>query len=557
MIIQQLFFLVLIFSVTLVCRAISFIPAPEITLPAAQTTIASGDLNNDGIPDLIIGGEPVGNEQGKVRVLLGTGNGTFGSPTEYRVGFDPASIYHAPHVQTIKVADLDEDGKLDVVVAHNGERDITNRSMTFATILFGLGNGFLLPADGYTFLAQTNSIVVSSIDFGDFNSDGKKDVVLSCKVGSGLGTAYFLENSGNRQFVRKYFPIVGANIYQIASADFDNDSFADLIMTTNEGVFIIYGNGNYYDPTSRTEHRDAGISEIGLVVRDFNSDGRKDFAVVETANKRFRVFLNGQNGLAISPIVYETNVFSNLLESADINNDGKLDLLISDNQSGNYQIFYGTGIGTFGNAETIANNLPVSDIVLDDFDRNGKIDIAFSLWRDPPASQAGILLNSPRRQAVAADFDGDGKSDVSVFRPENGVWYLSQSSAGFSGIAFGLGTDKLVPADYDGDGKTDVAVYRSGTWYLQRSLLGFTGIAFGNSDDIPVPADYDGDGKAEVAVFRPSNGTWYLLRSSLGFTAVQFGISTDKPVAADYDSDGKADIAVFRNGTLYLQRSRL
>ena len=158
----------------------------------------------------------------------------------------------------------------------------------------------------------------------------------------------------------------------------------------------------------------------------------------------------------------------------------------------------------------------------------------------------------------STDFDGDGKSDISVFRPDNGAWYIQQSTNGFTGLQFGLATDKLVPADYDGDGKTDVAVYRSGIWYLQRSQAGFTGVQFGDGNDIPQPADFDGDGKAEIAVFRPSNGTWYVLNLvNNQFTALAFGQNGDKPVVGDYDGDGKADYAVYRNGNWYLQRSQL
>jgi CSLREA domain-containing protein len=148
------------------------------------------------------------------------------------------------------------------------------------------------------------------------------------------------------------------------------------------------------------------------------------------------------------------------------------------------------------------------------------------------------------------DYDGDGKTDISVFRPLSGAWYLQRSMDGMFGAEFGYGSDKIAPADYDGDRKTDIAVYRPETsiWYVFQSSTGTVDYTvFGVPEDLPTAADYDGDGKADVSVFRPSTATWYRQNSSDGsFHAIQFGLPDDKPTIGDFDGDGKSDIAIFR-----------
>lgn len=199
----------------------------------------------------------------------------------------------------------------------------------------------------------------------------------------------------------------------------------------------------------------------------------------------------------------------------------------------------------------------------------------------------------------AADFDGDGRTDVSVFRPGNGIWYVNRSQGRFQGMQWGAANDTIVPGDYDGDGKADAAVFRSSDqrWYILRSsdsvadvrpqfTIGaipipvipapgdFDGdgitdtVAFAPSfpgvgpafiasgslgtggglgflhTGIPVISDYDGDGDSDFAVFR-ADGVWVIRRSD-GYIGYQFGLPTDKLVPADYDGDGKTDVAVYR-----------
>ncbi|HSI87426.1 MAG TPA: VCBS repeat-containing protein, partial [Pyrinomonadaceae bacterium] len=154
-----------------------------------------------------------------------------------------------------------------------------------------------------------------------------------------------------------------------------------------------------------------------------------------------------------------------------------------------------------------------------------------------------------------ADFDGDGRTDVSVFRGSEGNWYINQSTDGFMALKWGLASDVPVPADYDNDGKTDTAIFRATTdssewdFYVLNSN-GFTisGYSWGLPGDVPAVADYDGDGRADAAIYRPSEGNWYILKSSDGDFIIASNPG-DTPVPGDYDGDGKADGIMFTAGT--------
>jgi hypothetical protein len=177
-----------------------------------------------------------------------------------------------------------------------------------------------------------------------------------------------------------------------------------------------------------------------------------------------------------------------------------------------------------------------------------------------PDIGADEVVALPRRSPF--DFDGDGKTDIGIFRPSVAEWWINRSSTGVTfATQFGASTDLITPGDFTGDGKTDIAFWRpsTGEWYILRSEdLSFFAFPFGTTGDIPAPADFDNDGKADPTIFRPSNATWFIQRSSdNGTTIQQFGANGDHPVAADYDGDGRADLAIYRPslGQWWLNRS--
>jgi len=158
-----------------------------------------------------------------------------------------------------------------------------------------------------------------------------------------------------------------------------------------------------------------------------------------------------------------------------------------------------------------------------------------------PCNSAGESVNvtsAPARRAVA-DFNGDGITDISVFRPSTGQWLVK----GVLDTVYGGPGDIPVPGNYDANATTDIAVFRpsTGQWLVK----GISDTVYGASTDIPVPGDYNGDGITDIAVFRPSTGQW-LVR---GISDTVYGAAGDIPVPGNWNAGASTDIAVFRPST--------
>ena len=353
----------------------------------------------------------------------------------------------------------------------------------------------------------------------------------------------------------------GANIIFSTNRDGNNEIYrmrsdgSNLVRLTNNAASET---SPYYSPDGSMivfiSNRD-GNSEIYKM----NADGANQVRLTNDAAL--------QNVPAFSPdgqkIIFVTSATASPMKLWSMNADGSNQQQFPDsNQGGNFynrpsyspdgtKVVHKCCFSTFAEGIYTVNA---------DGNTGSSLRITTGQFDDLPDWQPIIAL-----RRTAFDFDGDGRSDISVFRPTDKVWYLLRSQAGFTSLEFGLSDDVLAPADYDGDLKTDIAVWRgsSGDFYVLNSFNNTWRVEnFGLSGDVPAPSDWDGDGKADLSVYRGgAQGTFYY-RGSMGnpngnITSISWGISGDKPVSSDFDGDGKTDAAIYRpsNGVWYVRRS--
>jgi trimeric autotransporter adhesin len=361
-------------------------------------TVLTADFNGDGIPDLVI----LGNDN--ISLLLGNGNGTFTAA--------PSPPNDLPGA--IAVGDFNGDGIPDLAVAPVADE-------ADSEVLLGNGDGTFTIAGGSTGFGS-DALTSNAIAVGDFNGDGKLDLVETC-----------------------------------ASRD---DQPCDLLL-------IQFGNGD----GTFTLSCELSLSFEGsqsVAVGDFNGDGQPDAAVINSLANGVNVFLNKGGCPSAVSAIPATGGGPTSIAAADFNGDGKLDLAVANSGSNNVTILLGNGDGTFTAAASPATGMAPNSLAVGDFNGDGVPDLAVA---NAGSSNVTILLGngdgtfkaatSPAADTgstsvTAADFNGDGKEDLVVANSldSSATALLAETALTIATVnnisPVGAGTH-LVKAIYSGD----------------------------------------------------------------------------------------------------------
>ena len=435
-----------------------------------------------------------------------------------------------------RVARLNADGSLDTTldtssviftVASGSAAVLSAAVQTDGKIIVG---GFFTMVNGgsYTNIARLNANGTLDTSFNPVLSPNSALGIVVTTIGDkiyvGGGFTTFNGEARNR-FARLNADGTLDSAYPIFNGA--NNQVNSILPTPNGKILV----GGFFTAFSGETHN--GVARL-------NADGSIDSSFITPAFTITSVYIARAQNDGKVLIGGNFTGINNVPRGkvARLNADGSLDLT------------FNPGTGTTTSATTY-----VMEQLAD-----GKILVGglFTTYNGIARTRLIKVLNTG---AVNADFTGDTKTDLSVFR--GGTWYL-QNGGGFQAQTFGVNGDQIAPGDYDGDNKIDLAVFRPNADPSQADfyILGSATntifyVSWGTTGDVPVVGDYTGDGKDDVAVYRPSNSFWYILPNGGGSPLVlKFGVAEDIPLVGDYDGDGAANLAVYRPSTGFWYYSR-
>jgi hypothetical protein len=322
------------------------------------------DFNGDGKLDVAIGNI----SSNTISVLLGNGDGTFGSEQDFAVG---------SQVRSMAVGDFNGDGILDLATANNVSGTVS--------VLLGFGDGTFAPKIDTTVGTRPRSLVAA-----DFNGDGMLDLAV---VNHDSRTVSILLGNGDGTFTTKMEIPTDIEPFWVVAADFNQDGKLDLAVADHITgmVSIFLGNG---DGTFGPErHFAVGPWVTSLATGDFNGDGKADLAAVNEKNETLSILLGNGDGTFAPKTTYSTGSSAFSVGTADFNGDGKADIAVRDGG-----ILLGNGDGTFApRGPVISGHGRKLFAIAADFNGDGRLDV---LDVDIDQSTIYVFLQVPRVEGL-------------------------------------------------------------------------------------------------------------------------------------------------------------
>ena len=490
------------------------------------------DTNGDGVPDLIA------SANGYIEVLLGIGNGTFGTGSNSNIGVDGSFCFAA----TSLVA--------------GGTTDLVLSVADGIAVSMGNGNGTFQPAVYYTVSDGGMDVLV----LGDFNGDGIQDVATPGDQGVWLFTGKG-DGTFNPGVLAAAVPSSQA---LIAAADFNADGNLDLVVSSANGGFLVLlgnGKGTFQPPQAFPEPKEV----LAIAAGPLAKGGNAGIAVGTNANSYVYLYSgNGAGGFSGPTFVELPGVTEEGLTLGEVNGDGIPDLI-----SGEAYVAYGEGGGHFSKPVSYTIGGYFRNILLTDLTNNGLNDIVTSGY-----SALSVLLNEGKAQfedgiwtavtggascGAGADFNGDGKPDLAVVT-STGVSILLGTGKAATPFSTGTpitvaGAACVVTGDLNGDGIPDLLVSVNGS---PNALLAYLGNGNGtftlksttatpNSGGYVVLGDFNHDAKLDFA----TSGNLMALGNGDGTFQTPTAIVASPPVggfsgiaAGDINNDGWTDLVL-------------